>query len=361
MTSRRLRFLFLLGLPFSPLYDLAMRLRARLYHHGLLRRHKMAVPVISVGNLTMGGTGKTPLVIYIARLLEAMGLKPAILSRGYGRQSIRGEEGRVVVVADGSPGGELLAGPERAGDEPVLLARSLPGVPVLVAKRRVLSSRHAVDQLGANSLLLDDGFQHLALARDLDLVLFSARDLPLGARVFPGGPLREPWSALERADALVITGVDDGNREQVGRFRHFLQELLPGTPSFIGEYLPVCLLDGHSGKGMALDKGRGKPWFGFAGIAQPGSFQETLQRANFLVTGFRSFADHHPYTAADMAELIAAARQRRAGGLITTEKDLVKLQPLAGDYPLLALRVALFMEESFDEFLRRRLLAYCGQ
>ncbi|MFU8818142.1 MAG: tetraacyldisaccharide 4'-kinase [Desulfurivibrio sp.] len=360
MTSRRLRLLFAVGLLFSPLYTLLMHLRAWLYRHNLLRQQKMAVPVISVGNLTMGGTGKTPLVIHIARLLGAMGLKPAVLSRGYGRKSSWVSADQVIVVADGSEDGGLLVGPERAGDEPVLLARSLPGVPVVVARQRTLSGGHAVKKLGAGSLLLDDGFQHLALARDLDLVLFSARDLPLGARVFPGGPLREPWSALGRADALVITGVDDGNREQVGQFRRFLQELLPATPCFIGEYLPVCLLDGRSGKSMALDRGRGKPWYGFAGIAQPRSFLETLQRVNFLVTGFRSFADHHPYTEADLAELTAAARERGAGGLITTEKDLVKLQLLPDDYPLVALRVALFMEESFDNFLRRRLSGYCG-
>ncbi len=220
MSSSR-RVLFAMGLVFSPLYALLMRLRAWLYRRNLLlRREQMAVPVISIGNLTMGGTGKTPLVIYVAGLLRGMGLHPAILSRGYGRRVAVSD--RVLVVSSGAGGEEgPLVGADQAGDEPVLLARLLPDIPVLVAARRVLSGRYAVESMAADCLLLDDGFQHLALARDLDLVLFSARDLPCGARVFPGGPLRESWSALERADALVITGVDDGNRQKVELFAVF--------------------------------------------------------------------------------------------------------------------------------------------
>lgn len=351
------------GVVFSPLYAGAMRLRAWLYGRNLLlRRRRPPVPVISVGNLTMGGTGKTPLVIYLAQLLKKMDFQPAVLSRGYGRQKAAAAAG---LAADGRTL-VLRGGPEpavdaaTAGDEPLLLAGSLPGVPVLVNCRRWQSARWAVNELAADSLLLDDGFQHLALARDLDLVLFSAAALPVKARVFPGGPLREPWSALARADAVVITGVADHNRSAVESFQHWLQRGFTDLPIFLGEYLPVGLVTRPGGKAVALSKARQRPLFGVAGIARPESFKETLQREGFLLTGFQGFADHHPYTAADYAQLLAAARQRHAAGLITTEKDLVKLAPLAAaagdaDLPLLALRVALFMEKAFDDFVVQKL------
>lgn len=351
MSESRLKFFFAVGRIFSPLYALAMRLRVFFYRHNLLlRRRRLPVPVVSVGNLTLGGTGKTPLVIYLAELLRRTGRRPAILSRGYGRR-----EQRPLVVSDGL---RLLADAASAGDEPMLLAVSLPEVPVLVGANRVTNGRRAVEEFKADCLLLDDGFQHLALERDLDLVLFSAHDLPFNGRVFPGGPLREPWSALGRAQALVITGVSAENRERVAEFCCFLSRLAPDLPCFRGEYLPVCLVDGHSGKTMPLAKMARRPLYGFAGIARPESFRETLRREDFLLTGFAGFADHHPYRAADYAALVAAARQRHAAGLITTEKDLVKLDAAVratADFPLWALRVALFMEAAFDDFVARRL------
>lgn len=357
LSARQLRCFFAIGRLFSPLYGTAMRLRAWLYRRGIRRREKMAVPVVSVGNLTMGGTGKTPLVLYLVRRLRELGYKPAILSRGYGRRRSRlgagaTALGQPLVVADGQ---KVLLEPAVAGDEPVLLARSLPGVPVLVGARRVESGRYGVEQLGADCLVLDDGFQHQALCRDLDLALFSARDLPFQARVFPGGPLREPWSALGRADGVVITGVNEENREAVAAFRRLLATDFPSLPSFVGEYLPVGLVVGATGASLALAKGRGKPLYAFAGIAQPESFRQTLQRQDFLLTAFKAFADHYSYGEADYRQLVAAARQRGAAALITTEKDLVKLRPWLDDFPLLALRVELLMEDDFDRFVRRRL------
>ncbi|MDZ7641213.1 MAG: tetraacyldisaccharide 4'-kinase [Desulfurivibrio sp.] len=371
MKARGLRWFYRLGLLFSPFYSLLMRCRARLYRRGWgLRSWRPPVPVLSVGNLTMGGTGKTPLVIYLARLLQQNGYRPAVLSRGYGRQKREaggaaplGADGQTLVLA-AEPGRDHHFDPAMVGDEPLLLACSLPGVPVLVNSRRQQSARLAVDELACDSLLLDDGFQHLAVARDLDLVLFSAAALPVGARVFPGGPLREPWSALRRAAAVVITGTAAYNQGEVERFRHGLRRDFPELPVFLGEYLPVGLVDKPGGKAMPLDKARRRPLFGVAGLARPESLRESLGRENFLLTGFQAFADHHSYTLADYDALVAAARQRHAAGLITTEKDLVKLAPLAAarspagvapDFPLLALRVALFMEEAFDEFVAQRL------
>jgi tetraacyldisaccharide 4'-kinase len=401
MNPRHLQLFFAVGRIFSPFYALLMRLRAWLYQRGWLRREKMAVPVISVGNLTLGGTGKTPLVIYLCRLLQGLGCRPAVLSRGYGRRrrprpASKETTSLVAGLAEVGPGPfdparlapmvvsdyqNILLDSATAGDEPVLLAQSLPGVPVLVAPRRVLSGRYAVGEMGADCLVLDDGFQHLALERDLDLALFSARNLPFKvagsaagrqettapappsphaesfspARVFPGGPLREPWSALARADALVITGVDSANRNEVAAFRRFLAHKFPALPCFLGEYLPVCLLDAASRQTLALAEGRDRPWYGFAGIARPESFRQTLLGAGFKLTGFQAFADHYPYRAADYRALVEAAKQQRAEGLITTEKDLVKLTPLVDDLPLLALRIELVMDEAFAAFCRERL------
>lgn len=402
MNPRRLQLFFAVGRIFSPFYALLMRLRAWLYQRGWLRREKMAVPVISVGNLTLGGTGKTPLVIYLSRLFLEMGYRPAVLSRGYGgrrrwpRPARKETTSLVAGLAEVGPGPfdpsrlapmvvsdyqNILLDPETAGDEPVLLAQSLPGVPVLVGPRRVLSGRYAVREMGADCLVLDDGFQHLALDRDLDLALFSARNLPFRvagpwpgrfwtpspapanpraesfspAGVFPGGPLREPWSALARADALVITGVDPVNQDEVAAFRHFLAQKFPALPCFIGEYLPTCLLEAASRQTLALEEGRDRPWYGFAGIARPESFRQTLIGAGFKLTDFQAFADHYHYRATDYHALVEAASERRAEGLITTEKDLVKLTPLVDDMPLLALRIELVMEEAFARFCRERL------
>ncbi|MHB8151111.1 MAG: tetraacyldisaccharide 4'-kinase, partial [Desulfobulbia bacterium] len=173
-----------------------------------MKSQRLPVPVISIGNLTLGGTGKTPMVRYVTRLLLDRGVRPAIVSRGYGGKAA----GRINIVADRT---KTLLPPEMAGDEPFMLAEVLPGVPVLTGSQRARVARHAVEAFGANLIVMDDGFQHLALRRDLDLVLFSARTLLGNGRVFPGGELREPLSALGRAHAFVITGVDASNRSVV--------------------------------------------------------------------------------------------------------------------------------------------------
>lgn len=345
----KLRILFAVGWLVSPLYGLIMRVRAWLYRHGvLLKQERLPVPVVSIGNLTLGGTGKTPLVMYVTRQLLALGRKPAIVSRGYGGSA----QGAVNVVSDGTT---IALSATEAGDEPLLLAESLPGVPVLVGPKRAVVGRAAIDRFPVDTVVLDDGFQHLAVARDLDLVLFSARTLLGNGRVFPGGPLREPFSALERAHGFVITGVDGETRREAEAFKKLLGNLFPAKPLFMGEYLPSCLLHSQKDKTFAIDKARHLPLYGFAGIANPDSFRHTLEKERFLLTGFVGFPDHHRYTAADVEQLIATARSRKAAALVTTEKDYVKLAPFFKEFPILALRVELFMEEEFDLFLARRI------
>jgi tetraacyldisaccharide 4'-kinase len=252
------------------------------------------------------------------------------------------------VVSDGA---QTFLSPREAGDEPALLAESLKGVPVLIGPERVAVGKEAIRRFHPDNLILDDGFQHLALHRDLDLVLFNARKLLGSGWVFPGGELREPFSALKRAHAFVITGVDNTTRRQVDGFKRLLRGVFPEAPVFLGEYLPSCLIHSQQTKTFPIDKAKRLPLYGFAGIANPDSFHYTLEKERFLLTGFQNFADHHDYSVKEVSALIDAARARRARALITTEKDFVKLRPYFGEFPVLALRVELFMEEGFDLFL----------
>ena len=344
-----LAVLFLIGRLFSPLYSLVMLLRAFLYRKNiLLKSQRLPVPVLSIGNLTLGGTGKTPMVRYVTRLLLDRGLQPAIVSRGYGGKAT----GAVNIVSDGA---RILLAPEMAGDEPFMLAEALPGVPVLTGPERARVAGHAIREFGVNRIVMDDGFQHLAVQRDLDLVLFSARTLLGNGRVFPGGPLREPLSALGRAHGYVITGVDSGNRAKVVDFQRWLQGAFPRTPVFAGEYLPAGIWHSRQGKECSLDEAREISVFAFAGIANPDSFRQTLRQEGFSLAGFKEFKDHHGYTAQDVAALVAAALVHGAQALVTTEKDFVKLRPFFGEFPILALTIELRMDQGFDLFMAGRL------
>ncbi len=341
--------IFFVGRLFSPFYSTLMMLRAFLYRKNIfLRSEKLPVPVVSIGNLTMGGTGKTPLVLYVTRYLLGLGKKPAIVSRGYGGKA----RGAVNIVSDGK---QVFLQSDQAGDEPNMMANLLRGVPVLTGPKRALVGKQAVSRFAVDSIVLDDGFQHMAVHRDVDLVLFSAQTFLGTGWVVPGGELREPFSALKRADAFVITGVDNANRMNVDAFKRLLNGVFPETPLFLGEYLPVSLLHSRQSKTFPIDKAKRLPLFAFAGIANPDSFKRTLKQERYLITGFRSFRDHHEYTAQDVNALVEAAMARKARGLITTEKDYVKLKPFFGEFPILALKIELLMGEDFDLFVSDQL------
>lgn len=343
MISRQLLdSLFFLGRLLSPFYRCLMAVRAALYRQGLLPSVKLGVPVICVGNLTMGGTGKTPMVKHLAGLLATRQLQPAVLSRGYGGRLQAG----VNVVSDGE---QVLLSAREAGDEPVLLARALPGVPVLCGARRSVTGRYAVDRGLAKVLIMDDGFQHLALRRDLDIVLFHA-PRPLGnGRVFPAGEMRESLAALRRADCFVLTGGSRGLAHQTEPFRAQLQTAFPSTPLFEAFYQPTALLDGQGGL-QPLAKLRGTPLFAFCGIAQPEAFLR-LAAPLFDIQGSQVFTDHHQYCQADLDALGAKAKAAGCRALLVTEKDLVKLENLHPCLPLWALKIALVVDRDFDRFV----------
>lgn len=348
-SDTRLERLFFFGRPLSPLYSYIMAKRSLLYQRGGLKQSRLEVPVISVGNLVLGGTGKTPLVQHIAKLLQRNNRKPAILSRGYKGSATAA----VNVVSDTRA---TLLNAAEAGDEPRLLAEKLPGIPVITGKKRFVTGRFAIDSFKADTLILDDGFQHMALARNLDLVLFNARQRLGNGRVLPGGELREPLTALKRADAFIITDMAFPPQDREAKdFIDLLAALHPEKPIFTSSYQPEKMLTMmHQGKNEAipqLEAGR-IPLFGFCGIAGPESFRKTLETSGMRLTGFREFADHHTYSNDDLRSLIGHAQKTGAKGLVTTEKDLVKLRDtFPREFLLLVQPVKLQIGEDFDRFV----------
>lgn len=339
--------LFFLGRPLSPIYSAAMRLRTWLYNHNILKSYAIQENVISVGNLTMGGSGKTPFVQKLARHLIDRGYRPAVVSRGYGGTA----KGEVNVVSDGST---IFLDPVAAGDEPYLLAASVPGLAVLTGTRRVHPCRWACAQLGCNILLLDDGFQHLGVQRDLNLVLFNASTLDGNGRVFPGGDLREPYSALQRADALILTGMSAEYQERTCTFARRMAARFPHLPIFHSSTRSTGI---YGASALTDRRALAHRFHAFCGIANPERFLAMLRQQNIDPTGWQAFADHAPYNQPRLDAIIQKARTGGASALITTEKDWVKLAGLNSTLPLYHLRIEADPDSAFWKFLNTNLSA----
>ncbi len=345
--SNKLPKLFFLGRPFSPLYSSIMKFRELLYVKGLRKRYTANVPVISVGNLTMGGTGKTPVVSLLATLLLKKGLKPAIISRGYGGSAKQ----QINIVSDGK---NVFLDAQAAGDEPCFLAKTLPEVLVLTGTARALPCHYAVKNMGATVLILDDGFQHLSVQRNLDLVLFSAATLAGNSRVFPGGDLREPVSALKRCHAFMITGVTDELKEQSSLFAKLLKQRFPDKPVFFAAYKAVgavSLKDAHMKKLQDLPQ----PLFAFCGIAQPELFHKTITQQNIDLTGFIPLDDHQAYPPSLIETISNKALLKQSKGLICTEKDAVKFQKNSFALPCFALKMTVEPDPDFLIFFKNHI------
>ena len=323
MNPKHLTSLYFLGRPFGPLYSSAMKLRALLYDKRLFASHDFDVPVISVGNLTMGGTGKTPMVIHLAKLLSARGFKVAIVSRGY-----RGTaKGPVNIVSDGT---EIFMTAEQAGDEPFLLSSRLKGTVVATGRNRHLAVDEVIRSFECDLILLDDGFQHLKMKRDIDLVLFDADHFAGTSRVFPGGELREPVSALNRCDAFVLTGVSEQNSERASKCKGLLQERFEGKPVFqvspiYVQFLHYVIFPSSIKKSVVDLSEIPNNLFGFSGIAGADRFYIMLEQQGIVLKGTKTFIDHHEYQVDDIKDLLRLASRAGANGFITTEKDMVKL------------------------------------
>ncbi len=340
------KFLFKIGRPFAPLYSTLMRLRESCYRRSVFSTEKMGVPVVSVGNLTLGGTGKTPMVQYLARLLVGHGFKPAIISRGYGGST----KEPVSVVSTGS--GPLCSA-EFVGDEPRFLAETLENVLVLTGVVRKLPARRAVE-MGADILLLDDGFQHMAVGRDLDIVLFSADYLAGNSRVFPGGDLREPVTALNRASCFVLTGVNEKNRERSGMFAELLSKRFPGKEVYNAGCQTVGFVRRDDNGKLTLLPEKPKNLdkaLAMCGIARPDSFKNTLEECGITPLDFLVMADHHSYKEQDLQKIKGLVRENDARLIITTEKDMVKLQNLDLSVPVFGVRVAVEPSERFKNMV----------
>lgn len=261
--------------------------------------------VISVGNIALGGRGKTPLVGLIARLLIDAGERPAILSRGYGR---RIREDGVTIVSDGT---HLLADIDRAGDEPLMLARAVPGAVVLVCEQRAVAAALAESRLRSTVHILDDGFQHRAMRRDVDIVAITPEDL--GDRRVPFGRLREPPSALRRADALIVEGAESGAPvDGMGVSRVFAMTRHIGNPVAVDALQPV--------------PSRDAPVVAVAAIAAPDRFSRALEQAGWRVSRLLGFRDHHRYRAGDVRQIARVVQETGAAGVLTTEKDAMRLR-----------------------------------
>jgi len=301
-----LLILEILSCPYASL----LRLRARAYAAGILSSGCLPRPVISVGNLTVGGTGKTPAVAMLAHYFIARRKRVVVLSRGYGGT----QRGKEWIVSDGAT---LFLTVEEAGDEPYLLASTVPGLAVVIGADRFRAGLLAMERLAPDIFILDDGFQHLRLHRDLNILLLDSRR-PFGnGRTLPAGLLREPLSAAQRADLIIYTRCNGG--EEAAHFpekpacRAF-HHLTGVTPLRGGELRPLAELKGM--RGVA-----------FAGIADPTPFFRDLEEKGLSLTATISFADHCRYGEREVAMILGAAASSGAGYLITTEKDGVKLGP----------------------------------
>ena len=309
------------------LYRAAVGLRNLLYDSGVRRARRLPCRVVSLGNLTVGGSGKTPLTSFVAGLLREAGYRCGVVSRGYGRSATL----RPLLISDGR---SILADAGAAGDEPALIARDNPAVPVVVGSDRHAAARLLLSAAPCEVLVLDDAFQHRRLARDLDLLLVDGRDPWANGRMLPRGPLREPLSSVARADAILVTRSE-------GR-------VPPALAAALARYHPDApvLHCGMKARAFVTRDGetigpsalKGLTAYAFSGIARPDRFESDLGDLGVRLGGARRFADHHRFDSRDLEAIVRAARAARAEVLVTTEKDLIRiLETPSGAPPLYAL------------------------
>lgn len=300
--------------PLSLVYGFAVRLRLLLFR--IRRRHSLPGFVISLGNITTGGTGKTPAACMLAEWALNEGYKVAILSRGYGGRHKKG----ILEVSDGI---DIMARPEESGDEPFLMAKRLKGVPILVAKNRYYAGIFAHKKLGSDFFILDDGFQHLTLNRDLDLLLLDYSN-PFGNKhMLPWGPLREPIKQIRRAGGIIFTRSEGKSGES--NLENQIISAQKDTPVFHGRHSPVSVV--FPGQDSIFETAflQNKRIVGFAGIARPQALRKTLIRLGADVIFFKEFMDHHVYSPGELKELRDQYVLLNGDFLITTEKDWARM------------------------------------
>ncbi len=349
--DRGLKVLLFVLMCFSKLYEAVVRLRLACFNWGVLRRYPLGCQVISVGNVTAGGTGKTPVVEKFARALQKQGRKVAILSRGYRKKELpwyqrlfseQIEPPRVV-----SDGKQVLLDSEMGGDEPYMLATNLPGVVVLVDRNRVKSGRYAIKHFGCDTLILDDGFQYQKLKHSHDVVLVDKTN-PFGnGNLLPRGVLREPMQNIKRADFIFITK-SDGQSE---RLRQRIHALNHRAEIIECRHAPRILKNVYAQGDKPLEWLRGKKVMALSGIAVPQSFEKFLRGYGATLIECVRYADHHRYATQEVIDVINRAANQGAAALITTEKDAVRFPKLASiPIPVYYLRVDIEILDGAENF-----------
>ena len=348
----------------SRLYSFIMNMRLALFEHRIIRSKTLGCQVISIGNLTVGGTGKTPVVEVFARALRQNGRKVAILSRGYKKAETPLSEKLINLLTFKTPaqepprivsdGNRLLLDSEMGGDEPYMLASNLPNVCVLVDKDRVKSGRYAIQKLGCDTLILDDGFQYLRLKHRVDIVLVDRTNPFDNGFVLPRGLLRESSRHLSRATFVFITKCSgDGSPD----LRQQIRALNGQAEIAECRHTPRHFQDVFTGERKPLEFVRGRKVAALSGIAAPRGFEESIERLGGELVHRKRFADHHRYTQQEILDAINAAGDRGAEAIVTTEKDAVRL-PLVErrDIPVYFLRVEIELlsgEENFNDLISR--------
>ena len=301
--------------PFSWLYRLAGGIRLFLYRSGVFRQKRLPAKVISVGNVTVGGTGKTPLVIYLAERLKENSKNVAILTRGYKRKKKE--------MVDLLPRAQERINWEDVGDEPYLMMQNLSDVPIIVSKHRVISGLHAIEKYRAEFLILDDGFQHLKLHRDIDIVVIDSTN-PFGnGKLLPAGRLRESLYSLKRADLFVLTKTDQAS--DLDELVHTLQKYNPQAPLVESIYRIRSIDQQPDGVSVNLKEVEHKRALVFSGIGNPLSFENSLNQLKIQILKHHRFPDHFAYQQKDILFLIEEAKSLKADFIITTEKDSVRI------------------------------------
>ena len=338
---------FAISLP----YRLIITFRNRLYDKKIFAVVKLPCPVISVGNITAGGTGKTPCVIMLARMLQSHGFKPAILSRGYGGKTTKS----VNIVSDGK---NILLDSKTAGDEPFLMAQSLRSIPIFVGPQRIKTGVTAINRFGANVLICDDAMQHRQIFRDINLVLLDSPD-PLGnGHVLPRGKLREPIAGLGRASAFLLTRADE--TPDTDSINNKLTQI-GNIPIFTSIHKLKDVIKGDYSDKRPIAGLKGKKVCAFCGIAKPDSFKKSLLAAQCHILSWDTFPDHHNYSRAELEIIKNKFYNYEADLIITTQKDGMRLQNFAEFLSIIhMMRIEMEItpsRESFDNFILDRLAA----
>jgi len=346
---------FLLMFPLLKLYQWLLGWRNWMWDRELFTPRRLSGKVISIGNLTVGGTGKTPFTLYVARFLHQKDFRVAVLSRGYKRKKRRA----LTVVSDGE---KIFSPPRYGGDEPYLIARSLAGVAVVVHPNRYRAGRWAEESFGAEVHLLDDGFQHRRLWRDVDILLLDGNESQQELHLFPRGRLREPLKGMKRADIIVITNSILGQRPSP--VLEALKEQNPTAPLFHSQRLLRGLFWVKGDREVKETPFRTRRIVSFCAIAQPLYFEEDLRRLQLEIVRSLRFRDHHWYKQREVDAVVSTARQLGAEAVVTTEKDALRLGHLElGDLPFLYLKIGAKIreEEKFQQTLMRKLQLKSGK